>query len=383
MKKIIILVFLTIFINTQAISINEFKYLKKEISGEFCKNLLNELNFPGFSFGNRKPIIVNTELLIEDINNIDGKTLDFEASFTLWNFWVDEKVVEVLKKMEVYEDTGKPAWLCDFPPNVIWGEQRKVFDPVIEFYNRKSKPNFQMGLADWIEIFSNGTIQTRLRDISKFKFYNTDFKQFPFDKQTLEFQLYPEFPIEMVQFKADEPTMSEYKKNLYNFDGELGIEIPGWNLTEVNYFIDQYTEGDYDYQGFIVSLKVERISSYYVYKVMLPIFFILLISWSVFWVRGSQLEAKVNITIVCLLALIAYNFIIDEDLPKLSYLTFMDSFILISYFYTGIASMLCIYSFVRFSKTGKDYTLVDYYSRVLGPISYIFAILFIIFIFLF
>ena len=94
------------------------------------------------------------------------------------------------------------------------------------------------------------------------------------------------------------------------------------------------------------------------------------------------MEAKVNITIVCLLALIAYNFIIDEDLPKLSYLTFMDSFILISYFYTGIASMLCIYSFVRFSKTGKDYTLFDYYSRVLGPISYIFVILLLIFIFL-
>ena len=382
MKKIIILIFLTFFLNTQVSAINQFRYLKKEISGEFCNNLLNELNFPGFSLGNRKPIIVNTELLIEDINNIEGKTLDFEASFTLWNFWVDEKVVEVLKKMEVYEDTDKPAWLCDFPPQILWGEQRRVFDPVIEFYNRKSKPDFQKGLADWIEIFSNGTIQTRLRDISKFKFYNTDFKQFPFDKQTLEFQLYPEFPIEMVQFKADEPTMSEYKQNLYNFDGESGIEIPGWNLTEVNYFIDQYTDGDYEYQGFIVSLKVERISSYYVSKVILPIFFILLISWSVFWVRGSQLEAKVNITIVCLLALIAYNFIIDEDLPKLSYLTFMDSFILISYFYTGIASMLCIYSFVRFSKTGKDYTLVDYYSRVLGPISYIFAILLLIFIFL-
>ena len=71
--------------------------------------------------GNRKPIIVNTELLIEDINNIEGTTLDFEASFTLWNFWVDEKVVEVLKKMEVYEDTDKPAWLCDFPPNILWG----------------------------------------------------------------------------------------------------------------------------------------------------------------------------------------------------------------------------------------------------------------------
>ena len=95
-----------------------------------------------------------------------------------------------------------------------------------------------------------------------------------------------------------------------------------------------------------------------------------MISWSVFWVRGSQLEAKVNVTIVCLLSLIAYNFIIDEDLPKLSYLTFLDAFILLSYFYTGIATILCVYSFVRKLKSGKDISKVDLIARWLGPMSY-------------
>ena len=152
----------------------------------------------------------------------------------------------------------------------------------------------------------------------------------------MKFELYPEFPKSMVQFKADEPTMTNHKQNLYNFRGESGIEIPGWNLIDVDYYVDQYTEGDYDYQGFILTLKAERIASYYVFKVMLPILFILIISWSVFWVRGSELESKVNVTIVCLLALIAYNFIIDGDLPKLDYLTFLDLFILISYFYLSL-----------------------------------------------
>ena len=96
-----------------------------------------------------------------------------------------------------------------------------------------------------------------------------------------------------------------------------------------------------------------------------------------FWVRGSQLEAKVNVTIVCLLSLIAYNFIIDEDLPKLPYLTFMDCFILISYFYTGIATILCVYSFLRKLRSGKDLSVVDRYAQFLGPLSY-FAILLIL-----
>ena len=101
-----------------------------------------------------------------------------------------------------------------------------------------------------------------------------------------------------------------------------------------------------------------------------------MISWSVFWIRGSQLEAKVNVTIVCLLSLIAYNFIIDEDIPKLPYLTFMDSFILLSYFYTGVATILCVYSFLRKIKTGKDLSVVDRYAQFIGPLTY-FGILFI------
>ena len=147
--------------------------------------------------------------------------------------------------------------------------------------------------------------------------------------------------------------------------------IPGWDLVGVEYENITYTENDgLDYSGLVIDLKVERQSSYYLYKIILPIIFILMISWSVFWVRGSQLEAKVNVTIVCLLSLIAYNFIIDEDLPKLSYLTFLDVFILLSYFYTGIATILCVYSLVRKLKSGADISKVDLIARWLGPSSY-------------
>ena len=64
------------------------------------------------------------------------------------------------------------------------------------------------------------------------------------------------------------------------------------------------------------------------------------------------------------------QFIIDEDLPKLPYLTFMDCFILLSYFYTGTATILCVYSFLRKLKSGRDLSVVDSYAQFIGPISY-------------
>ena len=79
----------------------------------------------------------------------------------------------------------------------------------------------------------------------------------------------------------------------------------GWKLKSVEYETYEYVDTDeFPYKGFHLYLNVERVSSFYIYKIILPIMFIWAISWSVFWVRGSQIDAKVNVTIVCLLALI-------------------------------------------------------------------------------
>ena len=255
------------------------------------------------------------------------------------------------------------------------GISKRLLDPSIEFYNRKDKPDFQSGLVDWVDIFNDGTIETRLRDSAKFKANEFNFGRFPFDSQILSFELWSEFPSTMISLSASK-LMLDYSTYLYDFEGEDGIVIPAWKLENVTYDTYEYVEQDgFPYKGFRVFLEVKRLSSYYIYKVILPIIFILSISWSVFWIRGDELEAKANITIVCLLALIAYNFIIDEDLPKLSYLTFLDSFILLSYFYTGIATILCVSSFLRKRATGKEISRIDKHAQWIGPVSY-FGILF-------
>lgn len=381
MSKFLIIFITSLFFNSTALAINFYKYPNKDLDENLCSNILGKLNSPSFLYSKNEPITVEVDLEIEDIHEISGKNLDFEASYAMWLHWKDDSLIKVLKELGVFTNKGKPFYLCDYTPKTIIGENRKIFDPVIEFFNIKEKPNFQSGLQDWIEIFSDGTVQSRIRDTKIFKGY-FNFKNFPFDKQNLSFEIWSEFPSSMVRIIAEEPVMSEYKENLYSFGGENeGISIPGWDLVGLNY--ENYTVSENDgfkYSGLVVNLEVERQSAYYLFKIILPIIFILAISWSVFWVRGSQLEAKVNITIVCLLSLIAYNFIIDEDLPKLSYLTFLDSFILLSYFYTGIATILCVYSFVKKTMSGADISFVDLKARWIGPLSY-FVILFLMLVY--
>ena len=372
MKKILI-VLISFFFSANAFAINEFKYLEKKVPGQFCTNILSEFDFPGFPENQQEPFKLMTELIVEDIDRVDGKRLEFDSLYTLYVYWIDPRVADVLKKFDAYEDTDVPAWLCDYEAKTVWGESRKLFDPVVEFYNRKSNPDFAQGRADWVEIFSNGTVQMRLRDAATFK-ATFDFKKFPFDEQIFSFSIYPEFPTSKMVFVA-EPIMEEYKKNLYVTEGEDGINIPEWEVTSVDYYVDKYEEGDYEYQGFIVEVGAERLTNYYIFKIIIPILLILSISWSVFWIHPSQIESKVNITMVALLSLIAYNLIMDDVIPKLDYLTFMDAFIFLSYLYTGAATILCVYSYYRYRKYRRKINLVDYYAKFVGPISYFLGII--------
>jgi hypothetical protein len=179
--KIIIFFLFFIFFQTNAYSINQFKYSKESLRGEFCNSLYDGLNFPDLP--KNTTLKIDTELLIEEINNVDGKSFSFDAVYTLWIYWTDERVIELLKKLDKYEKTDEPAYLCDYEASSIWGAKRKLFDPVVEIYNQKKTPKFSERF-DWIEIFSNGTIQARVRTSSDFRTKELDFTKFPFDKQT-------------------------------------------------------------------------------------------------------------------------------------------------------------------------------------------------------
>ena len=105
-----------------------------------------------------------------------------------------------------------------------------------------------------------------------------------------------------------------------------------------------------------------------------------MVCWSVSWINPKELESRLTITVVCLLSLIAYNFVIDSELPKLNYLTVLDMIILTSYIFATIPNFLSIAVF-RLQKTNPNLCqIVEEKSKKYGALSYILIILFIILI---
>ena len=67
-----------------------------------------------------------------------------------------------------------------------------------------------------------------------------------------------------------------------------------------------------------IEINIERNFQHYLLKIMLPVFLILCVAWYVLWIPTEKYEARLNTSIIALLALIAYNFVFQDDIPKLN-----------------------------------------------------------------
>jgi hypothetical protein len=158
--------------------------------------------------------------------------------------------------------------------------------------------------------------------------------------------------------------------------------INGWKLVDYRVVGENYQEQRFYEDVYLnalnIILEIERESSYYVYKIILPIVLILMVCWSVMWITPKELEARLTVTIVCLLSLIAYNFVIDSEIPKLEYLTTMDWIIFTSYIFATIPNFLCIISHKLYKKNKNLCFRIEEKAKYFGPISYVLIILLII-----
>jgi len=204
-----------------------------------------------------------------------------------------------------------------------------------------------------------------------------DFKlqTFPFDKQILKISYLSSSDIDSYEMSNKWNTYNTMKLFVKN------KKINGWDITGFNlYNTIEEDEQDFFVSSAVIEIQIQRQQGYYVYKVLIPILLILMVCWSVVWVDPKELESRLTITIVCLLSLIAYNFVIDSELPKLEYLTVMDWIILVSYFYATIPNFISIISFKLYKKNRRLSDKIELYSKRYGASSYLVAIIIIIII---
>ena len=269
-------------------------------------------------------------------------------------------------------------------------ESTRIFSPISNYdflvqigldQDKLSYAYNQIYFSETDKTFSTATYSGVARIKTDF-----DLKKFPFDNQELKIEFYPPYSIEYNEeknFAKPFVTILQARSNVYLniMDYKQDNYLKEWTVinTEVENFIrKEKTTSNFERDKIVelvedrvnVKLTVKRNINYFIFKIIIPVFLILAISWSVMWIPPNQVESRLTTSIVALLALIAYNFVFNEDIPKLSYLTSLDRYILLSYLFCAIPTFLTIY-FSRITK--KDYKIaleINKKSRLIGIIIY-------------
>ena len=325
-------------------------------------------------FAVREPFL---DLLIKSVS-IDEKKGTFDATIKqdfAYYFPKEDVMVEIankyLKGSFCYpslkfmrdNDYSRPDWGLEYADLISRDKslfsEKYVFNP---YYEDGEKIN-ELGIL------------YRSEGVYKFK-ENYNLRNFPFDKQKLKIWIHQTINT-IDDYHATPSSLTE--KNLINFTSKEN-NIPGWNVTNVEVNFKTIEIDKLIFDGLELSMDIERKSSYYIFKIIFPIILILMVCWSAVWIDPKEIESRLTVTIVCLLSLIAYNFVIDSELPKLEYLTIMDYIILVSYIYATIPNFLSIYSFELQKKNRKLTERYEQYEKKYGLPSYLLIIILIVLI---
>ena len=343
-----------------------------------------------------KELSVLNDFEIISINKIDPKLNIHEIHFKHETEWEDSRLTDISKKIDTeyrkiafdirstdYQ-VGDYYWYCEFSKDEFY--QLGLYEPRVEILNLVDyssdkvetiftvyyyPPNYYEG-TDWREDYPDGAIKI----VKTFKGTGAfrsifSYKSFPFDAQSLTFSFASIFNAEHVDLDYTNTNVAAF--NVF-FKTYQMIE---WDLKdyEFNYASHPVDYGRSTAQKIEIILKIERQYNYYITKIFIPILLVLGMAWSIFWISPKEIETRLTVTIVCLLSLIAYNFVIDQDLPKLKYLTIMDYIILLSYTFCTIPTVASIYAFFCYKKNPQLAYKIDNTFKIFFPIAYIFLVL--------
>ena len=246
--------------------------------------------------------------------------------------------------------------------------------------------------------YDNNEVKTIRRESGIGQFRQVfNFRKFPFDKQKLKVsiltnvhssqnisEIWPKTGYAAVTFLTPERGaflgLEEYINNISkNYLKEWTVtntNIESEELILENYY-SPYSNKIYPFNENSINLvlDIERNSAHYIYKIIIPVFLILSVAWFVLWIPTHHLESRLTTSIVALLALIAYNFVFSDDIPKLDYLTALDKYILLSYIFCCIPTFMSI-GFSRFIvRNQKKVTWINKKLRTWLGIIYLLATL--------
>ena len=302
------------------------------------------------------PVRVRTSFVFQEVTEIDdlAETIQFGGILRL--VWKDER--------QAFDPDRAGLQELVFQGNYQFNELSPAWYPEVVLANVSGLYE-QQGVVLRIKPDGTSILTSVINGIAE---VDLDMRRYPFDRQNLQLVFEPVgFMAEEVALVVDTDTVSEAWKN---------IKLSQWQVNGIKSFSGDEQAADYDKSGepsiMVVALEVERKSMFVVRLVMVPLLLIVVLSWTVFWMERSSLGDRISVSFIGILTAVAYQNVVSDLIPHLSYHTFINTFILVSFcfmFATVLVNLLVGASDKKGQSKRGD--LIDIRCRWIFPASYL------------
>lgn len=312
-----------------------------------------------------RPTRVRCGLMILDVVGINDVEETFEAEIALVASWHDPRLAFDAEA----EGTDKKIFQGDFQFAEIftgWWPQLLIIN--------------QVGRGDTnavkITVTPDGGV-TYLEQRNVLLETPMSLYDYPFDTQRLRALLVPfGNPSDEVVLEVDE----RYQQATNHYVAqEQGVNVAGWDLRGLDMTADE-TKLDLGgdsrtFSRIVTTISLERRSGQIVWDILFPLLVLVSMVWSIFWIDCEALSDRLNISFIGVLTIVAYQFVVIDHMPRMSYLTFTDTLLLGSFLITTVTILQSLFlrSLARRGHREAAET-IDRQCRWIFPAAYLFMI---------
>ena len=218
-----------------------------------------------------------TEVLIRVYVVDITKILDVEQSFVTDVYfraeWTDPRLVH---------DGPLP---CQARPDQVW-------TPQVQSLNRRTLDSTS---PPQIRIAPDGSAFFVVRRFGEFS-YEADLGDFPFDEQTLSFVIVSAYEPQDVVLRSDEAAVGMAER----------LSVVNWNLNfrEARSGALYVAPRDRTVARLDIEFSAKRLTGYYVWKLIVPLVLVVMMSWSVFWIAPVHVAPRLVLAATSMLTII-------------------------------------------------------------------------------
>lgn len=302
------------------------------------------------------PVVVHTSFHLLSINNVNDEARTFEFNGVLSLRWKDERQA--------------------FDP-ISYGAREKVFQTEYQAYELAGSWHPQVILANASVAYERSAVVRRvepdgtcylLENINASAKSFMDLHRYPFDQQRLE------AVFELLGFDTSKVVL-RLEPALDPVQDPEEIHLSQWDIHELRYACrtEQVpnARGTGSVSMLTIQLDMERRALSVMRLVVFPLFIIVILSWSVFWMDRSSLGDRMSVSFVGILTAVSYQILINDMLPHIGYVTLIHGYITLSFLVMCITVLINLWV-GSLDRSGRTMTgdRIDHICRWAFPAAY-------------